>query len=99
MKTLELTTVKKQIVEKIQKQYGSVDKFLETDFGKSLGKNVKTYLYPSGAVSFPVLKILSEHLGLGTLDKKLVVTRTITYTLSRNRGKTKYENNEKGKDH
>ena len=82
MEKVELTDLKKEIVEKIQENYGSVDNFLTTEVGKSLGKNVKTYLYPSGAISFPILSVLCEHFKMGTLSKDVKVTRSIEYSLS-----------------
>ena len=84
MKVLDTTTIKEKIVAEINKKYGTIDGFLETDFGKSLGRNVKTYLYPSGAISYPVLRKLCTHLGLGDLQKETRVVRTVEYTLAQN---------------
>lgn len=81
MEQIEIGKVKELIVDAINKKYGDINTFLETDFGKSLGNNVKTYLYPSGAISYPVLKKLCTHLGLGELTKETIVVRTIEYSL------------------
>lgn len=82
---IELVDVKKALVEAIDKKYGSVAKFLETDFGKKLGQNVRTYLYPSGATSYEVLRKLCKHFGLGELTRKNVVTRSVIYKLNRDK--------------
>ena len=82
-----IAAVKLLIIEAITKRYGSMVEFLKTDFAKSLGPetNIKAYLYPSGAVSFPVLSKMCEHLGIGKLNKEVKVVRKITYTFTETR--------------
>jgi hypothetical protein len=79
MKQIEIATLKNRLNEAIKEKYGTVDDFAKSEFGKSLGNNVKTYLYPSGAVSMPVLQKMCVHLGLGELRKETTVVRTVRY--------------------
>jgi hypothetical protein len=74
--------VKEKICEEIIKKHETVDNFLNTPFGKSLGSNVRHYLYPSGAISLPILKSLCKHFGIGNLGRTVVVRREVTYTLT-----------------
>lgn len=88
MESVEIKEIKRAIINKILEEYSTVDLFLETPFGKSLGKNVKAYLYPSGAVSYPVLKKLCEHFSIGSLRRSVTVTRSVNYYLKKKNGES-----------
>lgn len=81
-KNVDITTVKKEILAAIEKRFGTTKSFAETDFAKSLGTNFRQYLYPSGPVNFLLLKKLYTYFGIGDLSRKVVVTRTLTYSVS-----------------
>lgn len=79
---VSVSQLKEMILKRITEKHGDMNAFLETDIAKEIGvRNIKTYLYPSGAVSYPALMRLCEYFGIGELHRETVVSRTITYSL------------------
>ena len=76
-----MVVLKQMITTSIVNRYGSIDAFIKTAEGERFSKNLRTYLYPSASVSYPVLKQLCDMFGIGMLTRKTVVTRSIEYTL------------------
>lgn len=82
--TVELNTVRQQLREIIKKKHGSMELFFSSTEGKKLGGiKSRVYLYDNAAVNYQVLAKLCEHFGIGKLTRNIVVTRTITYELSK----------------
>lgn len=80
-KEINLEGIREAILAKIIEKHGSVNEFSKTAMGMKIGKNLKTYLYPSGATSYPVLKQLCTYFGIGELKREVVVTRSILYSI------------------
>ena len=81
---IQLNKVREMIRSEIDKNYGGITKFLNSDKGKSLGgKKIRCYLYDSGAVNYEVIRKLCKYLGIGVLTRKIVVSRTILYQLDK----------------
>ena len=83
--TVELNKVRGMIRKEIEKRYGGVAKFLNSEKGKEFGgiKN-RVYLYDSGPVNFEVISSLCKFLGIGDLSRKIVVSRSCQYRLRTN---------------
>lgn len=85
-KEVEYVDLKKEVITAIQDKYGNVNKFAYSDDGKKLAKElkirpeyIKMYLTPKGATNFKFIQYLFKNLGLGNLEKKVEVVKTITY--------------------
>lgn len=83
---VDLNKIKEQIVSCIKERYGmSVKDFTHSTHATKLKlntRNLQNYL-SAGATSLPTLNILCEHFGIGTLKRKVVVKRTETYSLTK----------------
>lgn len=78
-----LNDVKLRIRSAIEKQFGSVAKFINSEQGKKMGgQKIRVYLYDSGAVSFKTLAKLCEYFGIGTLTRTVEVQRIYRYQLT-----------------
>lgn len=81
--SIELNKVREMIRKELDKRYGGVTKFLNTEKGKEFGgMKIRPYLYDTGTVNFDVISKLCEYLGIGILSRKLVVSREYFYALS-----------------
>lgn len=79
---VDVNEIKEKIRVELDKQYGGVMKFLNSEEGKKLGGiKVRVYLY-KGVVNFDVLNKFCKFLGIGELSRNLVITRTYTYSLT-----------------
>jgi len=76
-----MVVLKQMITTSIVNKYGTIEAFTKTAEGEKYAKNLRTYLYPSASVSYPVLKQLCDMFGIGVLTRKTVVTRSIEYML------------------
>lgn len=82
-KKVEFNEIRGLIREELTKRYGGVSKFLHSEKGKEFGGiKSKIYLYDSGPVSFDVIKGLCKFLGIGELKRKIVVSRSFSYSLN-----------------
>lgn len=82
---IELNDVREMVRKSIEEKFGGVAKFLHSEQGKKFGgMKIRPYLYGTGAVSYEVLRKLCEYLGIGILSRKVVVTRSYFYQLSKN---------------
>ena len=83
--TIEMTALKKELSEKIIKEYGSIKDFIDSDYAKKhhIGNSIRVYLSPKGGVSLELFKELCNHFKLGKLERKLEIVRTTTYTLTK----------------
>lgn len=74
--------IRQKVRSEIEKRYGGVAKFLNSDKGKEFGgMKIKPYLYDAGPKNFKVISSLCSFLGLGTFTQKVVVTRTYFYQI------------------
>lgn len=81
-KEVEFNKIREMVRTEIEKRYGGVAKFLNSEKGKEFGGiGIKIYLYNTGPVNFKVISALCRFLGLGELKRKVVVTRTYNYQL------------------
>lgn len=81
---IELNEVRAKLRKVITDKYGGVTKFLSSNEGKKFGGvKVRPYLYDSAAVNFKVLKSLCSYFGVGELSRDFVITRVVTYKLSK----------------
>lgn len=79
-----INDVKGLIRKALIKRYGSVAKFLHSeDSEKFGGRKIRTYLYDTGPINFETLKSLASWLGIGNLERKIIVTRTFNYRIER----------------
>lgn len=79
---VEINKVRGMIRAELNKRHGGVVEFLDTEAGKKLGgRKIRPYLYDSGTVNYKVISSLCEYLGIGTLTRKIVVTRSYFYHL------------------
>ena len=84
LEEVQLEQVKLALRNKINKEYGSVPAFLETDFGKSLGgMKIRPYLYGTGSVNYTVIAKLCTYFGIGNLTHKVKVIRKTYYYISK----------------
>lgn len=82
---VELNKVRGMVRKELEKKYGSITKFLNSEKGKELGgMKIKAYLYDTGSVNFEVISALCKYLGIGELTRKIVVSRVISYRLCTN---------------
>jgi hypothetical protein len=88
----QLYAVKQAIIKKIKTTYGmTVAEFASSRHAKFLNvsaRSLASYLTPKGAVSYPVLKELCAHLGLGELKQTIRVERYYDYTLDNGKENT-----------
>ena len=81
-KDVELNDVRKMVRNEIEKKFGSIANFLNSEKGKEFGGiKIKPYLYDTGSKSFETINGLCKYLGIGELTRKIVVSRVITYRL------------------
>lgn len=74
--------IRQKVRHEIEKRYGGVAKFLNSEQGKEFGgMKIKPYLYDAGPKNFKVISSLCSFLGLGTFTQKVVVTRTYSYQI------------------
>lgn len=82
VKDTNFLEVRKMVRHEIEKRYGGVAKFLNSEQGKEFGgMKIKPYLYDAGPKNFKVISSLCSFLGLGTFTQKVVVTRTYSYQI------------------
>jgi hypothetical protein len=83
-KEITLDEIKSSLRESMNEKYGGVTKFLKSKDGQKFGgMKIKPYLYSGGATSFEPLRDLAKFFGLGTLTRRLVITKKTTYYVSR----------------
>lgn len=81
-KEVEINEVRFKIRKELIERYGSIAKFLQSkEAAKFGGAKIKVYLYDTGPVSFQVIADLAEWLGIGTLNREVMVTRNYKYFL------------------
>lgn len=79
---VEINKVRGMIRSELNKRYGGVVEFLDTEAGKKIGgRKIRPYLYDSGTINYKVISDLCVYLGIGNLTRKIVVTRTYHYHL------------------
>lgn len=87
---VEINKIRGMIRDILKDKYGGVAEFLASPKGVELGgRKIRPYLYDTGNVNFDVISSICEYLGIGTLTRKLVVTRTFSYQLQSNVSETK----------
>lgn len=80
----DLKEIRSMLRKEITKKYGGVREFLRSEDGQKLGgMRVRTYLYDSGAMNYKFISSLCKLLGVGEFTRKNVVTRTVTYSLTK----------------
>lgn len=78
---VDINEIRGKIREEINNRYGSVPEFLDSEAGKKFGgRKIRPYLYDTGAINFNVISDLCKYLGIGTLTRKIVVTRSYNYS-------------------
>lgn len=83
MRRVEVNELKETIRAKIEANYGGVSKFLRSEDGQKFGgMKIKPYLYNGGPTSIEPLCKLAKFFGLGTITKKVVVSRKVEYYVS-----------------
>ena len=79
---VQINEVRSAIRKEIKEQYGSIAKFLKTDFAKQINsKHLRHYLYDTSSINVKVLSMLCEHFELGTLTAEVRRVTTTTYKL------------------
>ena len=79
---IDIKELKGKIKSRIKEKYGmSVRNFSKSPEARKIVdmKNLPVYLSPGGPVSFKVFNLLCKDLGIGTLQRKVVVKRTFKY--------------------
>lgn len=80
--SVEFNEVRGMVRKEIIERYGGISKFLHSEKGKEFGgMKSKIYLYDTGPVNFEVISGLCEFFGIGTLTRKIVVSRSVSYRL------------------
>ena len=81
---VELADVKKELREKIKESFGSVAAFLASDKGQELGgAKIRSYLYRTGSINYELLSSLTEYFGIGKIERKIIVQKSVEYFLTR----------------
>lgn len=81
-KETDFNQVREMVRKEIIERYGSVAKFLHSEKGEKFGGyKMKGYLYSTGPVNFDFISGLCKFLGIGTLTRKIVVSRSFSYHL------------------
>lgn len=81
-KAIEFNEVRKLVRGEIEKRFGGVSSFLNSEKGKEFGgMKIKIYLYDTGPVNFEVISKLCKYFGIGELTRKIVVSRSFSYCL------------------
>lgn len=84
-RSVEFNQVREMVRNEIIERYGSVTKFLHSEKGEELGGyKMKIYLYNTGPVNFDFISALCEFLGIGSLSRKIIVSRSFSYRLRTN---------------
>lgn len=88
MRKTTVNAIRKRIRARIEERYGmTISQFSKSVYPKKWGirgENIPAYLSPSGNVSFPVLQVLHERLGLGTLEQRTKMIKRVTIFVSDN---------------
>lgn len=83
--SVEFNEVRGMLRKEIEKRYGSIPKFLNSEKGEEFGgAKIKVYLYDAGPVSFHIISRLCDYFGIGKLTRKIKVVRSVSYRLSTN---------------
>lgn len=79
---VEFNKVRGMVRKEIEKKYGGVAKFLNSEKGKEFGgMKIKIYLYDTGPVNYKVISLLCKFLGIGKLTRRIRVERIVSYEL------------------
>lgn len=85
---IELNKVRAMIRKKIDERWGSMSAFLRSEESEKFGgSKIRCYLYDTGAVNFKVIASLCEYFGLGTLSRKIIITKVSVYNLEKSSSK------------
>lgn len=81
---VEFNDVREMLRKEIEKKYGGISKFLNSEKGKEFGgMKIKIYLYNTGPVNYEIVNKLCRFFGIGELTRKIVVTRSVSYRLNK----------------